>query len=73
MSKIIPISDEDLQLFARLLNELSPENIAQDGLRSRVQVNVARKQIMVQWHALEHRIGRKVGDSEVYTWQLRRR
>jgi hypothetical protein len=52
--------------FARLVGELSPENLSCDGECSDAEVRKRRSNIMRQWAELERRSGRTVTDDQAW-------
>ena len=54
--------------FSDLANQLSPENLACDGMCSAAKANSRKKEILAQWKKLEQRIGMKVTEDMVYGW-----
>jgi protein-disulfide isomerase-like protein with CxxC motif len=57
---------ELLMQFFNLAVELSPENLYQDGERSREQAATARRIIMKEWRRLEEIAGRTVNEEEIW-------
>ena len=54
--------------FSELTGELSPENLCCDGeLRGSALTRKANK-LRAEWLSLENKVGRKVSEDEVYTW-----
>ena len=60
--------DQCMPFFDALLGELSPENLTCDGELSRAQVAAKSNRLHAIWAALEEIAGRKVPESEVWTW-----
>jgi hypothetical protein len=58
--------------FSELQNQLSPENLSCDGELSRSQARSKHKEIMVQWWALEDKIGMKVNAETIEQWFCKR-
>jgi hypothetical protein len=54
--------------FGNLANALSPENLHCDGEITAAQARKKHARIMMEWRALEARVGRKVDESETYAW-----
>jgi len=54
--------------FSRLCGELSPENLTCDGELPRKMVRAKARLLEAEWAALERKVGRKVIDTEVYSW-----
>lgn len=65
---MIEIDNEIKKEFMKLSNDLSPENLHCDGEISHAQAQVRYKEIMKQWLNLEKKVGRSVGESEVWEW-----
>jgi predicted transcriptional regulator len=72
MAKQIPISDELLEKFSCLTNELSPENLTCDGEATQSQITKRLASINKRWKLLEKEAGRIVTEDEVNAWVIRR-
>jgi hypothetical protein len=62
------IPDDVKHEFNQLANNLSPENLAADGERSRSQQQILYRKLTRRWRELEQTVGRKVTEEEVYSW-----
>jgi hypothetical protein len=51
--------------FLSLTNQLSPENLYRDGMRTRQEAMAAKEQILKTWKNLEVMIGHKVTEDMV--------
>lgn len=65
-----PLPDSLQERFLALSCQLSPENLACDGERSRADQRKVRAAIMKEWRALEAEAGRKVTEAEVWRTDL---
>ena len=66
-SKLTP---EIKKQFQELQIQLSPENLSCDGELTQAQTKAKFKAIMVEWWALEDKIGMKVNDEIIEQWNL---
>ena len=56
--------------YIRLSCRLSPENLASDGEASAAEVRRRRKQIAIEWAALDIEFGRPMTESEVWDAEI---
>lgn len=56
--------------FLELQNQLSPENLCGDGEYTKAQSKDRHKEIMIQWWALEDKIGMKVNAETIEQWEV---
>jgi hypothetical protein len=62
---MIELTEKQVNQFASLINQLSPENLFCDGEITRSQASKRERQIKKKWRDLELDFGRSVTESEV--------
>lgn len=62
------MNEELKEQFWQLACELEPENLSRDGELNVGQVAKRRRELMLEWGALERQAKRTVTSTEVWSW-----